>query len=162
MSCFEQQPRSQESEGDIDVDIGTPSRRGACGTARGPCIVVIFGASGDLTKRKLIQALYNLVSHNLLPEAFAVVGVDRAEGIEMTFGAKVPGPAMRLGNVHMDFCYSDYFGGAPGTGYESLIYDCMNGEAQAAAYAASRLRAWIVEGLVTAVLHPSDAGQVLK
>lgn len=45
----------------------------------GPCIVVIFGASGDLTKRKLIPALYNLVSHNLLPEAFAVVGVDRAE-----------------------------------------------------------------------------------
>lgn len=51
----------------------------------GPCIVVIFGARGDLTKRKLIPALYNLVSHNLLPEAFAVVGVDRAEETRETF-----------------------------------------------------------------------------
>ncbi len=58
-----------------------------------------------------------------------VLRIQPAEGIEMTFGAKVPGPAMRLGNVHMDFCYSDYFGGFPGTGYESLIYDCMNGDA---------------------------------
>lgn len=58
-----------------------------------------------------------------------VLRIQPAEGIEMTFGAKVPGPAMRLGNVHMDFCYADYFGGFPGTGYESLIYDCMNGDA---------------------------------
>ncbi|MGF1613715.1 MAG: glucose-6-phosphate dehydrogenase [Gammaproteobacteria bacterium] len=58
-----------------------------------------------------------------------VLRIQPAEGIEMTFGAKVPGPTMRLGNVHMDFCYSDYFGGTPGTGYESLIYDCMNGDA---------------------------------
>lgn len=58
-----------------------------------------------------------------------VLRIQPAEGIEMTFGAKVPGPAMRLGNVHMDFCYSDYFGCSPGTGYESLIYDCMNGDA---------------------------------
>ncbi|MGC1955149.1 MAG: hypothetical protein WA970_21745 [Gammaproteobacteria bacterium] len=36
------------------------------------------------------------------------------------------------------------------------------GEAQAAAHAASLLRTWIVEGLVTAVLHPSEAGQVVK
>ncbi|MEM7591489.1 MAG: glucose-6-phosphate dehydrogenase [Cyanobacteria bacterium P01_A01_bin.83] len=42
-----------------------------------PCIIVIFGASGDLTKRKLIPALYNLASSNLLPEEFAVVGVAR-------------------------------------------------------------------------------------
>lgn len=42
-----------------------------------PCIIVIFGASGDLTKRKLIPALYNLASNNLLPEEFAVVGVAR-------------------------------------------------------------------------------------
>ncbi|MEM7758863.1 MAG: glucose-6-phosphate dehydrogenase [Cyanobacteria bacterium P01_A01_bin.40] len=42
-----------------------------------PCIIVIFGASGDLTKRKLIPALYNLASSNLLPDEFAVVGVAR-------------------------------------------------------------------------------------
>src|SRR5436309_7699159 len=44
-----------------------------------PCIMVIFGAAGDLTKRKLIPALYNLKHSNLLSDNFAVVGVARAE-----------------------------------------------------------------------------------
>src|SRR5256885_4733428 len=44
-----------------------------------PCILVIFGAAGDLTKRKLIPALYNLRQNNLLPDDFAVIGVARAE-----------------------------------------------------------------------------------
>jgi glucose-6-phosphate 1-dehydrogenase len=42
-----------------------------------PCIVVIFGASGDLTKRKLLPALYHLEQAGNLPESFAVVGVAR-------------------------------------------------------------------------------------
>jgi glucose-6-phosphate 1-dehydrogenase len=42
-----------------------------------PTIVVIFGASGDLTKRKLLPALFHLEQSNLLPEEFAVVGVAR-------------------------------------------------------------------------------------
>jgi len=44
-----------------------------------PCILVIFGASGDLTKRKLFPALYSLAFRRLLPEKFAVVGVARTE-----------------------------------------------------------------------------------
>src|SRR5207245_5973397 len=44
-----------------------------------PCVMVIFGAAGDLTKRKLIPALYNLKVSNLLSENFAVIGVARAE-----------------------------------------------------------------------------------
>jgi glucose-6-phosphate 1-dehydrogenase len=39
-----------------------------------PCVMVIFGASGDLTKRKLIPALCNLALDNLLPKQFAIVG----------------------------------------------------------------------------------------
>jgi len=42
-----------------------------------PCIIVIFGASGDLTKRKLLPALYHLEQSGLLPKEFAVVGVAR-------------------------------------------------------------------------------------
>src|SRR6476661_6111110 len=42
-----------------------------------PCTVVIFGAAGDLTKRKLIPALYNLSTYGLLPAQCAVVGVAR-------------------------------------------------------------------------------------
>ncbi len=42
-----------------------------------PCLMVIFGALGDLTKRKLIPALYNLASSKLLAPEFAVVGIGR-------------------------------------------------------------------------------------
>ncbi len=44
-----------------------------------PCAFVIFGASGDLTQRKLIPALYSLAYRQLLPEKFAVVGAARTE-----------------------------------------------------------------------------------
>src|SRR5256886_4467613 len=39
-----------------------------------PCVMVIFGATGDLTKRKLIPALSNLAQDNLLSKQFAIVG----------------------------------------------------------------------------------------
>jgi glucose-6-phosphate 1-dehydrogenase len=40
-----------------------------------PCVIVIFGAAGDLTKRLLLPALYNLAQSNLLPQKFPIVGV---------------------------------------------------------------------------------------
>ena len=43
------------------------------------CVLVIFGASGDLTKRKLIPGLFNLYKRDLLPQGFAVLGVGRTE-----------------------------------------------------------------------------------
>ena len=51
------------------------------------------------------------------------------EGISLSFGAKIPGPVVRLGEVNMDFQYADYFGSTPSTGYERLLYDCMLGDA---------------------------------
>ena len=44
-----------------------------------PHIMVIFGASGDLTRRKLMPAIYSLYRDGLLPEQFAVLGLDRQE-----------------------------------------------------------------------------------
>src|SRR5262249_54535485 len=44
-----------------------------------PCTMVILGASGDLTKRKLLPALYNLAKDNLLAREFALVGFARPE-----------------------------------------------------------------------------------
>ncbi|MHB8468390.1 MAG: glucose-6-phosphate dehydrogenase [Gaiellaceae bacterium] len=44
-----------------------------------PCVLVIFGASGDLTHKKLMPALYSLAVRNLLPPRFAIVGVARTE-----------------------------------------------------------------------------------
>jgi glucose-6-phosphate 1-dehydrogenase len=47
--------------------------------APGPASVVIFGASGDLTRRKLLPALYELARHHRLPARFAVIGAGRSE-----------------------------------------------------------------------------------
>src|SRR5438132_7183437 len=51
------------------------------------------------------------------------------EGASLQFGAKVPGPEIALGGVRMDFRYKDYFKTEPSTGYETLVYDCMIGDA---------------------------------
>lgn len=53
-----------------------------------PCTIVIFGASGDLTKRKLLPALYNLKVLKLLPQNFAVIGVAVTEGSDEMYRAK--------------------------------------------------------------------------
>jgi glucose-6-phosphate 1-dehydrogenase len=50
-----------------------------------PCIFVIFGASGDLTRRKLLPALYNLAESNHLSKDFAVVGVARPQIDDTSF-----------------------------------------------------------------------------
>ena len=51
------------------------------------------------------------------------------EGISLSFGAKIPGPIVRIGNVNMDFRYHDYFGTTASTGYERLLHDGMVGDA---------------------------------
>ncbi len=63
------------------------------------------------------------------PANWLLLRIQPDEGIAFEFGAKIPGPAMRLGDVRMDFKYQDYFGTAPATGYETLIYDVMIGDA---------------------------------
>ncbi|MEM9092260.1 MAG: glucose-6-phosphate dehydrogenase, partial [Cyanobacteria bacterium P01_F01_bin.53] len=64
------------------MSVSTPTSTSASKTASaiqsvGPCVMVIFGATGDLTKRKLIPALYNLAQQNLLPDQFSIVGIGR-------------------------------------------------------------------------------------
>src|ERR671931_44886 len=54
-----------------------------------PCALVIFGASGDLTHRKLFPALYSLAFRRLLPERFGVIGVARTEESDDEFRARM-------------------------------------------------------------------------
>ena len=58
-----------------------------------------------------------------------VIQIQPVEGISLTFGAKIPGPVLRVGAVDMSFEYSKYFGADAYTGYEVLLYDCMIGDA---------------------------------
>src|SRR5947199_8990286 len=50
-----------------------------------PTALVIFGATGDLAKRKLLPALYNLAHEGALPERFALVGTARSEMTDEEF-----------------------------------------------------------------------------
>lgn len=58
-----------------------------------------------------------------------VMHIQPEEGISLSFGAKIPGPLLKLGSVEMSFEYSNYFGAVPYNGYEVLLYDCMIGDA---------------------------------
>src|SRR5882762_6211357 len=57
--------------------VASPPRRQA--KPADPCVLVIFGATGDLTKRLVVPALYNLLRTRVLPEHFALIGVARSE-----------------------------------------------------------------------------------
>lgn len=58
-----------------------------------------------------------------------VLHIQPDEGVSLRFGAKVPGPVLKLGSVDMEFDYEDYFGNVSSTGYERLLHDCMLGDA---------------------------------
>ena len=58
-----------------------------------------------------------------------VLHIQPDEGITLHFGAKIPGPLVKMGSVDMDFDYSKHFDETVSTGYERLLYDCMIGDA---------------------------------
>ncbi|MBV9783468.1 MAG: glucose-6-phosphate dehydrogenase [Acidisphaera sp.] len=58
-----------------------------------------------------------------------VLHIQPNEGISLHFNAKNPGPAVQASGVRMDFRYGDFFSEAPSTGYETLLYDVMIGDA---------------------------------
>jgi glucose-6-phosphate 1-dehydrogenase len=57
----------------------TAPGKAAHGRPGDPCVFVIFGATGDLTKRLLMPSLYNLLAHKLLPDKFAIIGVSKEQ-----------------------------------------------------------------------------------
>src|SRR5215831_18161612 len=67
-----------------------------------PCAIVIFGASGDLTKRKLLPALYNLASYGLLPSNFSIIGVARRDWSDDDFRDKLGKDLAELGTQPVD------------------------------------------------------------
>ncbi|MBY0544526.1 MAG: glucose-6-phosphate dehydrogenase [Gammaproteobacteria bacterium] len=72
---------------------------------------ILFGGAGKNVKPNLLR-----------------IKIQPDEGISLRFNAKIPGQSLQLGQVDMNFKYSDYFGIEPRTGYETVLYDCMNGD----------------------------------
>jgi glucose-6-phosphate 1-dehydrogenase len=77
-----------------------PVRSGAIyGSAAEPCTVVLFGASGDLAKRKVIPALYDLAVHNALGSSYAILGFARTHMTDEVFRANVTEAAKSISEV---------------------------------------------------------------
>jgi glucose-6-phosphate 1-dehydrogenase len=79
-------------------------------------------------KRMPFELFRNAPFHKLHTNTL-VIQIQPVEGISLSFGAKIPGPVLRVGSVDMSFEYSKYFGADANTGYEVLLYDCMIGDA---------------------------------
>jgi glucose-6-phosphate 1-dehydrogenase len=77
-----------------------------------PGVFVIFGASGDLTKRKLIPALFNLRCFGLLPEQFAVIGVAITPGDDQSFRTQMSSDIKEFATRPVDQAAWDAFVGA--------------------------------------------------
>jgi glucose-6-phosphate 1-dehydrogenase len=79
-------------------------------------------------KRTPFQLFQKAPTHQVQKNTL-VIQIQPSEGIALSFGAKIPGPLLRVGSVDMSFEYSKYFGADAYTGYEVLLYDCMIGDA---------------------------------
>src|SRR5580700_2918722 len=90
-------PRRAESQTIMTAKAATTTARPA-----DPCCLVIFGASGDLTHRLLVPALYNLEVSGLLPEAFALIGVARSESSGDAFRADLEKSLPRFATRKID------------------------------------------------------------
>jgi glucose-6-phosphate 1-dehydrogenase len=79
--------------------------------------------------KQVPSLLFRNTSIDRLTPNLLVLHIQPDEGISFQFGAKIPGPTVQMGTVKMNFCYTDYFGTTASTGYETLLYDCMIGDA---------------------------------
>jgi len=91
-----------------------------------PCVVVIFGASGDLTKRKLLPALFHLEQAGLLPKEFAIVGVARRP-LQDEFAKDMRQGIVEFGDVPVGDAKLDDFIGK--ISYHALNFDDAAGYA---------------------------------
>ncbi|RME57371.1 MAG: hypothetical protein D6790_13385, partial [Caldilineae bacterium] len=67
-----------------------------------PALMVIFGASGDLTRRKLLPALYSLVQRKLLPETFVILGYARSPYTDDSFRELAKEGVIQHGDMPFD------------------------------------------------------------
>ncbi len=96
-----------------------------------PCALTIFGASGDLTRRKIFPALYSLACRRLLPEQFAIVGVARRDWTDDEFRERMEHAVREFGRDDFDEDVWEWLGSA--TRYLSLDFADEEGEDRLAA-----------------------------
>ena len=92
----------------LDTSTTAPSKP-RVGRLADPCVMVIFGFSGDLTNRKLIPALYNLASQQLLSREFAIVGLGRNAMSNEEIRARMTEDIKQFGSGPVDPDLWDWF-----------------------------------------------------
>src|ERR1700739_3991502 len=102
------------------------------GQQTGPCVLVIFGASGDLTKRKLIPALCNLAKNRLLSPQFAVIGFSSDRMTTEAFRAQLSKDMKEFATESVDdqlwswFLERIYY--VPGDFQDSAAYEALKAQ----------------------------------
>ena len=127
-----------------------------------PCSIVIFGASGDLTARKLVPALYHLCKENQMPPAFRIIGVARRDKTDASWRGElrsaleqssrtkpVDDEVWRNFSQHVFYCQGDI---AAAAAYETL-------EKQLASFGSEPLRRNLLFYLA---ISPSQFGEVVE
>jgi glucose-6-phosphate 1-dehydrogenase len=101
--------------------------------------------------RQAPYALFRDTPIERLPPNILTLRIQPDEGLSITFSAKRPGPEIKIDGVAMDFAYRDYFAPLAAVGYETLIYDCLLGDATLFQRADTVEAAWRpVQGLIDA------------
>jgi glucose-6-phosphate 1-dehydrogenase len=112
-------------------------------------------------------ALFRDTPVDRLTPNIMVLQIQPEEGMTLRFSAKIPGPNVHMDGVEMKFNYTDHFKAAPSTGYETLIYDCMIGDATLFQRADNieagwrvvqpALDAWAKDGVAELPLYPAGS-----
>jgi glucose-6-phosphate 1-dehydrogenase len=99
--------------------------------------------------RQAPYALFRDTPVERLPANILTLRIQPDEGLSLSFSAKRPGAEIEIDGVEMDFAYRDYFAPLASVGYETLIYDCLIGDATLFQRADTVEAAWCaVQGLL--------------
>jgi len=93
----------------VQADVTPVAQPQRIGRPGDPCVMVIFGATGDLTRRKLVPALYNLAKYELLSREFAIVGVAHNNMTTDDFRKKVSDDLKEFVGPNLDPDLSEWF-----------------------------------------------------
>ena len=103
------------------ADVPFYMRTGKSMTGRRTEIVVHF--------RHAPFGMFHDTPMDKLPQNTLTLNIQPAQGVTWNVAAKIPGPRMELSGVEMKFRYEDAFKLTPNVGYETLLYDCLTGDA---------------------------------
>src|SRR5215468_8159548 len=104
--------------------------------------------------RQAPYALFRDTPVERLPANILTLRIQPDEGLSVSFSAKRPGSEIEIDGVAMDFAYRDYFKPLAAVGYETLIYDCLIGDATLFQRADTVETAWrAVQGVLDSWAH---------